>query len=141
MRDRYIYILVPQGPKVKHLELCAPPGFARLSSGLHNDSPLTIRNNKMSLTERQRLSTKRYPLETPDFGARSLHSYFGVKRSQTERQRFSTKRYPFETPDFGARSLHLYFGVGWSQLFGLVDPLWSSRKHACTRQGYDTHLL
>ena len=71
MRDRYIYILVPKGPKVKHLELCAPFGFARLSSGLHNDSPLTIRNNKMSLTERQRLSTKRYPLETPDFGARS----------------------------------------------------------------------
>ena len=36
---------------------------------------------------------------------------------------------------------HTSFQI-WAEIsFWLVDPLWSWRKQACTRQGCDTHLL
>ena len=81
-------------------------------------------------------NTKRYSLQTPDFGARSLatkdifsKSLTLVRDRFTYPLRFSTKRYPLQTPDFGARSLHLYFGVKWSR---------TERQHFNTKLKFST---
>ena len=81
VRDRYIYFLVSKGLKQKgnvlaNCHLCGWVGVGMLAfspelepgaspefvSKLSQLSPLTLRNNKISYTERQRLSTKRYSL-------------------------------------------------------------------------------